>query len=152
VKSLTILALVTAQALAAPQPAFAADLQPDLGVKGTTRMGAFAGARVSVPLGSKRQAVRATLTAAPTLHSLQSSGEQRMRIGQGLELGVDGKQTRFDLAGRPVAGLVQGQSGPEGERRNLSTIGAVAIGVGVLLVGLYFLAESCRKGEICGSE
>jgi hypothetical protein len=151
VKSLTILALVTAQALAAVQPAFAADLQPDPGVKGT-RMGAFAGARVRVPLGSKRQAVRATLTAAPTLHSLQSSGEQRMRIGQGLELGVEGKQARFDLAGRPASRLVQGQSGPEGERRNLSTIGAVAIGVGVLLVGLYFLAESCRKGEICGSE
>ena len=149
-KSLLALALVAAQ-VSTVSAASAAEL-PSAERGGERRMGGFAGARIQVPLGGKRQEVRATLTAAPTLRSVEASGEQRLRIGQGLELGVQGGQTRFDLAGQPVARLVKGGVGPDGERKNLSTLGAIAIGVGVILVGIYFLAESCRKGEICGSE
>ena len=147
-RSLIALALVAAQALAAAQPANAADLAPAYGPD-SVRTGTFVGARVRLPLGGKRPQVRATLTAAPTLHS---GSEQRIRIGQGVEIGLQGGEARFDLAGRPVARLGKGGNAPDGPRRNLSTLGAVAIGVGVLLVGVYFLAESCRKGDICGSE
>jgi hypothetical protein len=150
-KPLIALALVSAQLLAAAQPVAAAELGPAYGPTGS-QMGAFAGARVRLPLDGKRRELRATLTAAPALHSLQANGEQRTRIGQGLELGFEGRETRFDLAGQPVARLAAGGEAPEGKRQGLSTIGAVAIGVGVLLLGLFLLAESCRKGEICGSE
>ena len=150
-KAMLAAALIAAQTISTAGAASAAEL-PAVERSGEVRMGGFAGARVQLPLGGKRQQIRATLTAAPTLRSVQSSGEQRLRIGQGLELGVEGGQTRFDLAGQPVAQLAKGGAGPDGDRRNLSTLGAIAIGVGVVLIGLYFLAESCRKGEICGSE
>jgi len=114
--------------------------------------GTFVGARLRLPLDGETRTPRATLTAARTLHSVQPSGEARMRIGQGLEFGVQGSELRLDLAGRPVSRLVQGGDAPGGPRSNLSTIGWVAVGAVVVAVGVFALYGLCGSGEICDVE
>ena len=137
----TIAALVASQLLATAQPAFAAELTETR----SQQMGAFAGFRMRVPLdgrASERQ-VRAGLTVAPTLHSRSGDGEVRLRIGEGLELGVTGGEpVRLSLAGTPVNRLAQGPAGPDGRRMGISTIGWIAIGVGtaaLLTFGLGYV-------------
>jgi hypothetical protein len=77
------------------------------------------------------------VTLAPTRHDLRGDGSARLRFGEGLEFGLsDRRAPGLSLAGRPVAEIVQGAGGPEGDRRNVSTVGYVAIGVGVVLVAV----------------
>jgi hypothetical protein len=150
-KKLAIAALVAAQLGSAAAPARAAEIV-SADPAATHRAGTFAGARLIVPLDGARRAPRATLTAAPTLRSTQPNGESRLRIGRGLEFGFHGEELRFGLAGRPVSRLVQGGDAPHGTRSNVSTVGWVAIGVGVIaltVVGLYVL---CGTGEICSTD
>ena len=141
----TIAALVAGQLLATAQPAFAAELTETR----SQQMGAFAGFRMRVPLDGRagERQVRAGLTVAPTLHSRTDDGEVRMRIGEGLELGVTGgAPVRLSLGGTPVSRLVHGPAGPDGRRAGVSTVGWIAIGVGtvVLLYGglLFLIAEN----------
>ena len=137
-KKPTIAALVAGQLLATAQPAFAAELAETR----SQQMGAFAGFRMRVPLDGRAadRQVRAGLTVAPTLHSLTADGEVRLRIGEGLELGVTGGEpVRLSLAGTPVNRLARGPVGPDGRRMGISTIGWIAIGVGtVVLVTVGF--------------
>lgn len=151
-KKLMIFALLGGQALAAAQPAFAAALTETR----TQRPGAFAGLRLRVPLdGDARQRqVRAGLTVAPTLHSRTADGETRLRIGEGVELGVTGREpVRLSLGGTPVNRLAQGGRGPDGQRLGVSTVGWIAIGAGVVVLaigGFYWwvMEESeCGPGE-----
>ena len=147
-------ALVAGQIAGAAAPARAADLvsadQP-----GSQQMGAFAGARLRVPLDGHRQSrPRLALTAAPSLHVMQSSGARHARIGEGFELGGRaGEPVRLAYGGRPVSRLVGGGEGPSGERRNISPIGWVAIGVGALAllyvaaIGVCTEAVECFAGE-----
>jgi hypothetical protein len=153
-KPLTIAALLAGQMLAAAPPAMAADLADGR----AQHMGAFGGVRVSVPLAgnSRDRRVRAGLTVAPALHSRGHNGESRLRIGEGLELGIVGSEpVRLSLAGTRVDRLAQGRVGPDGRRLGVSTAGWVAIGAGavvtVLGVGYLVFAEmmDCDADEEC---
>ena len=64
--------------------------------------------------------------------------------------GQDG--LRLSLAGVPVAQLAQGRTVPDGHKLGVSTLGWVAIGVGVLTVAVFTVGQLCADGEICGSE
>jgi hypothetical protein len=116
--------------------------------------GTFTGARVRVSLGGPaRERVRAGLTFAPTVRADYQDGRVRTRIGEGLEFGFNGRgPAQFSLAGTPVNRLVQGRTGPEGQRLGISTLAWVGIGVGVVVIGVVALAEACRAGDICGTE
>lgn len=150
-KRLTLAALVAAQIAAVATPARGAEIV-SADPERSHRTGAFVGARLRLPLDGELRRPRATLTAAPTLHSARPDGETRMRIGQGLEFGVEGEQLRFDLAGRPVSRLVAGGDAPGGRRNNVSTVGWVAIGVVAVAATVYGLYVLCGTGEICSTD
>lgn len=135
-KKITIAAVLAAQ-LASAVPAGAAQLI-DGGRMDGTRVGNFAGARLRISLDREpRERVRAGLTIAPAAHSVGADGASRLRIGEGVEYGLtDRRGPVLSLNGRPVSELAPGGSGPEGDRRNVSTLGWVAIGVGVIVVGV----------------
>lgn len=150
-KKLTIAAVLAAQMLTAAQPALAADLTDTR----AQRTGAFAGFRLRLPLDGEagRQPIRAGLTVAPTFQTESRSGEVRTRFGEGLELGISGdRPVRLSFAGTPVSRLAQGPAGPDGQRAGVSTIGWVAIGVGVVAVTLFALYGLCGSGEICSTD
>jgi hypothetical protein len=136
-KKLTLAALVAAQITTVAVPAQAAELVDTRTSEGS-RPGAFAGARIRVSLDAEpRERVRAGVTFAPTRHDLRGDGSARLRFGEGLEFGMtDRRAPGLSFAGRPVAEIVQGGAGPQGERRNVSTVGYVAIGVGVIVVAV----------------
>ena len=134
-KRLTMMALVAAQLTMAAQPAIAAELTETR----TQQMGAFAGFRLRVPLdgnAGERQ-IRAGLAVAPAMHSRTLDGETRLRIGEGVELGVAERQKlRLSVAGTPVSQLTQGPVGPDGQRLGVSNVGWIAIGAGIVIAGL----------------
>ena len=139
---LMIAALIASQVLAGGQAA-AASLESDTRVSAQQK-GAFAGARLRVPLGGNESGkARASLALAPTVHSLRSDGSLRTRFGEGMELGLtDRKNPQLSLAGRPVSQLVAGPQGPEGQKLGISTLGWLAIGSVVVIVGgLALLAD-----------
>lgn len=147
-KKVMIGALLAGQLLAAAQPALAADLVE----QETPRMGAFAGARLRIPLGGMpgTQRLRAGFTLAPTMRTQNAEGASRLGIGEGLELGIAGREPlRLSLAGQRLDRI--------GARRaNVSTLGWVAIGVGTLVVvtaGVGYLwledALDCDPGDDC---
>jgi len=131
-KTIAIAALITSQIGLAAQPALAADLTDHRGAM-AQRQGAFAGARLRVPLGGgKSNKVRAGLAVAPLVQGRSNSGEIRTRFGEGVEFGIAGREHKpgLSIAGTPVSQLAQGKSGPTGDRKGVSTIGWVAIGIG----------------------
>jgi hypothetical protein len=147
-KRLTLAVLVAGQLLAAAQPAFAAELTEHR----TREMGAFAGLRLRMPLDGnvQQRQLRAGLTVAPTMHSRTMNGESRMRIGEGLELGLTGDQpARVSLGGIPVSQLAQGPAGPDGRRMGVSTIGWIAIGLGAAAVIVVGAAALCSADSDC---
>ena len=148
-------ALAAAQIAAAAQPALAADL----GDRGTVaqRQGAFAGARLRIPLdGSRAGKAQAGLTVAPIVQGRQADGSIRTRFGEGVEFRLTGmpgeKGPQMAIGGRSLAQLTEGRTGPDGRKMGVSTIGWVAIGVGVAAVTVYALGQLCADGEICGEE
>jgi hypothetical protein len=151
-KVIMLAALLVAQFNAVGAPVRAAELiaaeQP-----GTQQVGAFAGARLRLPLGGhERQRARVALSASPTLHQLQPNGEWRARIGRGLELGGRGDRPLLTFAGRPVGRLAETEAAPDGTRRNISPVGWVAIGVGALAL-IYLAAFGiCQETNCLGSE
>jgi len=147
-KNLTIAALVAAQIPASAQPALAADLASHQEIQG----GAFGGVRLRVPLGGRARdnRVRAGLAFAPTVSSRGQDGAVRTRIGEGLELGITGREpVRLSLAGMPVSRLAQGGSGPDGGRLGISTLGWIAIGVGAAIVIVVGAAAICVSDHDC---
>lgn len=152
-KNLIIAALIAAQLVTGAQPALAAELT---GAR-TQTPGAFAGLRLRVPLdgqGQQRQ-VRAGLAVAPTMHSRSAAGESRSRIGEGVELGLVGREpVRLSLGGTPVNRLAQSSAGPNGQRLGVSTAGWIAIGLGTAVavagIGYLILLEEigdCDDGD-----
>ena len=116
--------------------------------------GAFAGARIRLPLGGANTAQpRAVLTIAPTYRSTSTDGEVRTRIGEGLAFGLaPDRGPTVTLAGvraDRALGLAPGGQDASDTRIGLSTGGKVALGVGVLLlaggVGYLVLANRCTE-------
>jgi hypothetical protein len=152
-KSLTMVALVAAQIAITAQPALAADLG-DQRSAGAQRQGAFAGARLRIPLnGTGAGKAQAGLTVAPILQGRQADGSIRTRFGEGMELRLSGTaRPQLAFGGRTLAQLTQDRSGPDGRKAGISTIGWVAIGVGVAAVTIFAIGQLCVDGEICGEE
>jgi hypothetical protein len=146
-KKLTIAALLAAQLTVTAQPALAAELV----TQEAPQMGAFAGARLRLPLGCdvRQRQLRAGFTLAPTVHSRAANGETRLRFGEGLELGITGRQPlRLSLAGQDVRRL--GAAEDDNDRhRGPSTLGWIAIGVGVAAVIVIGAAALCASDHDC---
>jgi hypothetical protein len=147
-KKIAIAALIAGQLAG---PAAAADLVDTRSE--SMRQGAFAGARVRISLDSEpRERVRAGLALAPTRHDVRPDGSARLRLGEGIELGASERRAPgLTFAGQPVRDLAS-PLGPDGTRRNVSTIGWVAIGVGVIAVTAFLLYGLCGSGEICSTD
>src|SRR5688572_14790568 len=131
-KRLTMASLAAAQIMLAAQPAMAAELIDESGAT-SQRHGAFAGARLRIKLdGTQARKAQPGLTIAPVLQGRQADGSVRTRFGEGMELRLSGDvRPQLAFGGRPLAQLAQGRTGPEGRKAGMSTIGWVAIGVGV---------------------
>jgi len=154
-KPFALAGFLAAQLLAGLQPALAAELAESR----TPHVGAFAGFRMRLPLdghGQQRR-LRAGLAIAPSMQSRAASGESRLSIGEGLELGFAGDEpVRLSLGGTPVSRLAQGPAGPDGRRAGVSTLGWVAIGVGGLVVVTLGAAalvadhiSDCERSDDC---
>lgn len=138
-KKLMIGALLAAQLQLAAQPAFAARFES----AGDQRTGAFAGLRVRLPFGgaaTDRQ-LRAGLAVAPVLQDRFASGETRLRIGEGMEFGLRGREPlSFSIAGRDVRQLAaQGNGRGGGVPTGLWIAGGLVL-VTIALVGAAALA------------
>lgn len=153
-KILVAAALVASQFAAIAQPALAAEIQREA----TAATGTFAGLRLRMPMGGSRagQTPRLGLAVAPTVHSMNESGEARIRVGEGLELGFTGRQPlRLTLAGQDLSRLGAAQQDGEDENHHggPSTLGWIAIGVGVAAVIVVGAAAICFSDSDCvGSE
>lgn len=144
-RKLTIAALLGAQMLGTAPPALAADFVADQQVRG----GAFGGLRLRVPFGgnARENRVRAGLALAPTLSTRARNGESRMRIGEGFELGVTGREpVRLLLAGRDLRRLGAAQ---DNDRGGPSTLAWIAIGVGVSVGILVAAVALCMDDSDC---
>lgn len=154
-KKMMIGALVAGQLTTVAQPALAADLTEIRG----QQAGAFAGLRLRVPFdgNAEQRRIRAGFALAPTMHRQAAGGETQLHVGEGMELGLVGREpVQLSIAGTPVSRLAQGGSGPKGERLGVSTLGWIAIGVGAFLVvaaGASYLVAAdildCDDGEDC---
>jgi hypothetical protein len=132
-RKMLIAALVAAaQILPAAQPAGAAELNLDRTAE-PAQVSAFAGARLRVPLGGGREKPQAGLALTSTLRN-GPAGE--LRFARGAELGFRGRDSKLGLsvAGRPVAQLAAGRSGPAGRKQGFSTLGYVAIGASAVII------------------
>ena len=121
----TIVAAFCAAQLLAAQPAAAAELIGNPGATAPQR-GAFAGARLRLPIGGTREKAHAGLTLTGIERS-RSTGENR--FSEGFEAGfARGGEFRLAMGGRPL-------EAPQGQRKaGVSTLGWVAIGVGTAVV------------------
>jgi hypothetical protein len=141
--------LIAAQLAAAP--AMAADLVQDRSVT-AQEAGTFAGVRLRLALGEsqERSALRAGLVMAPTLRTRNVQNEDRLRFGEGVELGFRGdRPLALSIAGRPLAGEAQRRLD---RRAGISTIGWVAIGVGAVVVLILAAGVTCQETNCLGSE
>jgi hypothetical protein len=147
-KRLMIMAAIGGQLMAAAQPALAAEFAEQR----TQQMGAFAGLRVRMPLDGhvEQRQLRAGLALAPAMHSRAMNGESRLRIGEGLELGLAGDEpVHLSLAGTPVSQLARGPAGPDGRRMGVSTLGWIAIGIGAAAIIVVGAAALCASDHDC---
>lgn len=148
-----MIAALAAGQIAVAQPAMAAGFGDDR-VTVSSRQGAFAGARVRIPLdGSKARKAQAGLTLAPMLQGRGADGSIRTRFGEGMELRLTGdSRPQFAFAGRSLAQLREGRTGPDGRRMRVSTLGWVAIGVGVAAIIVVAAGVTCQETNCLGSE
>lgn len=147
-KKIMMASLIAAQTLVVAEPALSATLddQPQ-----TMRQshGAFAGARLAIPLGGEKPAPRIGL-ALTSIHQTDAvDGSRRLRFSEGVEFGlVASGKPRLSLAGQPVVrfGVAQEEEDEDG---GISTLGIVGIVVGGLLVvggiGVAVLAHEISK-------
>ncbi|HET9639022.1 MAG TPA: hypothetical protein VFP12_07435 [Allosphingosinicella sp.] len=140
--------VAAAQILPAAQPAMAAELHQDRAGM-PNQVSAFAGARLRVPLGGKREKPQAGLALTSTLRS-GATGE--LRFAKGAELGFSGdRKLRLSLAGRPVSQIAQGGKAEDGRKLGVSTLGWIGIGAAVAVVGtaVWFYAAITDDDRCC---
>lgn len=139
-KKLMIAALLAGQ-LSTAAPAAAAELDRHA----APQMGAFGGLRLRLPLDGDRRdrQLRAGLTLAPSTHIRTADGETRLRIGEGLEFGVRGREpVRLSVAGQDPRRLAaQGEESEEDEGGGVPTWAIVA-GAVVVVLGAGLVAFS----------
>lgn len=146
-------ALVAAQTVVIAQPAFAIEMQQEAQI----RTGAFGGLSLRVPFGGtpSERGARIGLALSPTMHSLNERGEARMRIGQGIELGLrEGRdEPQLSLAGMTLADhrLRAAQDGEEEEEgnttRDVLLIGAGLITLAAVAGGIWFINAINESSE-----
>lgn len=138
-----LVATIALVSLIAPvAPAAAASPLAD-SLESGTRFGAFAGARLRLSLGGGEKArPRIGLTLAPTQQSFRADGRQRLRFGEGLELGFTGREATARVGGYSLTG--GGEAEPGKTRMGVSTIGAAGIAAGVIVAGLVIYAFAVR--------
>jgi len=139
-----VASLVIGQLAATPVGAVGSMPQPGATIE---EAGVFLGARLRLPLGGNREErqLHAGLAMAPTLHGRASDGESRLRIGEGLELGVAVREPlRLSLAGQDVRRLGAGQQEEEDDGVPTWAIvtGAALVTAGLALWGLTEWARS----------
>jgi hypothetical protein len=131
--------------LATASPAFSADINDSVGA-GPAAFGAFAGARLRVPMGG-REAPKAGL--AVTHVRLDGSGARR--FSKGVELGfAGGDRLQLSIAGQRVDRLAMQPMGKstDGRKLGVSTLGWVAIGAGVaVIVGAALFVDAVRDAS-----
>jgi hypothetical protein len=142
-----IAALLAAQVAGAAQ---AAELV-DTAAPAAQRQGAFAGARFRIPLdGAGARNARAGLTLAPMVQGRRADGSIGTRFAEGMELRLSGEAgPRLALGGRSLSDI---RTGPDGRKVGISTLGWVAIGVGVALVAVVAAGVTCQETNCLGSE
>ena len=131
--------------LASSAPATAASF--DQVERADVQGGAFAGARLRVPLGGAvRPRPQLALTFAPMLRSAHADGRVRMRFGEGLGFGIVGRSSmHLPLGGRASNITKQGGVIGKDNAAGVSTLGWVGIGAGALVLVYtvaYFTATS----------
>lgn len=145
-KKLMIGVLLGAQLLAAAQPAMAAELA----ATGDQRMGAFGGLRVRLALGGNphENRLRAGFALAPTLSTRAQEGETRLRIGEGLEFGVRGREPiRLSIGGRNLRRLAARAAG-DGDDGGIPAGAWIAGGIVlVTLAGVVFVAVALENAD-----
>ena len=140
-KKLVTGALLAAQVQIAALPAMAAEQEP----VGDQRMGAFGGLRVRVPFGGEAtdRRLRAGLAIAPLRQDRFASGETRLRIGEGVEFGLRGREPlRLSIAGRDLRRFNL-QDGRDNDRGGVSTglwIAGGLVLLTVIVVGGAYIA------------
>jgi hypothetical protein len=151
-KKLLVAALVSGQIPGTAAPAFAQHYAP---VR-ETDAGAFGGVRVRIPFGgSAREPARAGIAFAPTTRTDYQDGRIRTRFGEGLEFGYrTGRPLALSVAGRDLSSFrlnaAQGEQEQQRRRRGgPSTLGWIAIGVGVSLVIFVSAVAICASDSDC---
>ena len=145
-RKLVMAALLAGQLFAAVQPAVAAELESNT----RQRMGAFGGLRVRLPLdGNVRdRQLRAGIAVAPTMRTQATNGESRLRIGEGLELGLRGNQPlRLSIAGQDIQRLAA-QQDEEDDDDGIPTGAWIAGGIVlVAIAGVVFVALALENAS-----
>ncbi len=137
-KRLIMGALLAAQVQMAAAPAMA----PDLAQIGDQRTGTFGGLRIRLQLGgeARDRHLRAGLMVAPMVQDRFASGETRLRIGEGFEFGLRGREPlQFSIGGRSLRRL-DGQSHAGGGVPTGAWIAGGLVLVTIAVVGAAALA------------
>jgi len=153
-RSVVLSLLVAGQLALGAQPALAAaHVGSGFGPGEHTRVGVFGGFQIKVPLGGSRaKAPSASLGIAPVVRSQSFDGAGRTRIGEGLLLRMEpNRPAEFRLAGTRLdrLGLTPNGQAPGGQRAGVSTLGWIAIGVGVTVVLVVAAGAICLSDSDC---
>jgi hypothetical protein len=151
-KKLLMAALVSGQILTSATPAFAQGYAPVREMD----TGAFGGLRVRVPFGgNQREPVRAGIAFAPTTRTDFQDGRVRTRFGEGVEFGYrSNRPLSLSIAGRDLSSFrLNAAQGEQEQRRRRrggpSTVGWIAIGVGVSLLIFVAAVAICASDSDC---
>ena len=151
-KKLLVAALVAGQIPGGSAAAFAQGYAP---VR-ETETGAFGGVRLRIPFGGNaREPVRAGIAFAPATRTDYQDGRIRTRFGEGVEFGYrTGRPISMSIAGRDLSSFrlnaAQGEQEQQRRRRGgPSTVGWIAIGVGVSLVIFVAAVAICASDHDC---
>lgn len=147
-KKLVTGVLLASQVQTAALPAMAAELEP----VSDQRMGAFGGLRLRVPFGGEAtdRRLRAGLTFAPLRQDRFASGETRLRIGEGVEFGLRGREPlRLSIAGRDLRRFNL-QDGRDNDGGGIST--GLWIAGGLVLLTVAVVGAAALALEDAGDE